>query len=121
VYPAAYESVEFLKSVSRPYRDAIKQHTADTWNVGGDYSDPNYIPIRLPNAPNSQAPLSPDGPRNITRPTLRPKQAKGTIERQKYRGLPAGKDDRLQRAAQHVQRAVRRPVRPEHQSRRRCA
>jgi hypothetical protein len=91
VYPAAYESVEFLKSVSRPYRDAIKQHTADTWNVGGDYSDPNYIPIRLPNAPNSQAPLSPDGPRNITRPTLRPKQAKGTIERQKYRGLPAGK------------------------------
>jgi hypothetical protein len=91
VYPAAYESVEFLKSVSRPYRDVIKQHTADTWNVGGDYNDPNYIPIRLPNAPNSQAPLSPDGPRNITRPTLRPKQAKGTIERQKYRGLPTGK------------------------------
>lgn len=88
VFPAARASIDFLISLSKPYRDSIKENAEDMWNEPGDYDDPYYIPIKFRGAPGLGTSLDPAEPKSVANKSLRPKQAKGTLARQGYRKLP---------------------------------
>jgi len=88
VFPAARQSIDFLISLSKPYRDSIKENAEDMWNEPGDYDDPYYIPIKFRGAPGLGTSLDPAEPKSVANKSLRPKQAKGTLARRGYKNLP---------------------------------
>jgi hypothetical protein len=86
-YPAAYESINFLIDLSKPYKDAIKDNAENTWNQPGNYDDPHYIHTRFKERPGAVVPLDPAAPKSVSSTSLRPKMAKSTLSRQKYHTL----------------------------------
>jgi polyhydroxyalkanoate synthesis regulator phasin len=92
-YPGNHKSIEFLKELFRPYKDALRQHTEDFWNEGGTWDDPNYLPVRYKNAPDQTIADPEDAPRSsdLAGSMYKPDRAAGTIARAPTLRLPKGR------------------------------